>query len=50
MLLTGGMAVDWFRDALGESEIRRAREAGHDPYDLLPELAAEVAPGCESGR
>jgi sugar (pentulose or hexulose) kinase len=44
---TGGMALRWFRDQFGQEEMRAAREAGRDAYDLLGELAATIEPGCE---
>jgi xylulokinase len=47
VMLSAGGSFRWYRDALGDLERVRAREAGLDPYDLLTEAAAEVAPGCE---
>ncbi len=44
---TGGMALTWFRDALGREEVERAAREGRDAYDLLTELAATVPPGSE---
>lgn len=43
---TGGMALTWFRDRLGDAEVVRAAAEGRDAYDLLTELAATVPPGC----
>ncbi|OGO28245.1 MAG: hypothetical protein A2W33_06965 [Chloroflexi bacterium RBG_16_52_11] len=47
MLPTAGMAFKWFRDAFGEGEIQKGKETGQDAYDLLSELAEEIAPGCD---
>lgn len=33
--LTGGNILRWMRDELGQSEIRKAKELGVDPYTLL---------------
>ena len=33
--LTGGNLLRWFRDEFGQEEIRRAKETGVDPYELL---------------
>ena len=33
--LTGGNILRWMRDELGQSEIRKAKESGVDPYTLL---------------
>ncbi|MBI4631195.1 MAG: hypothetical protein HY740_05670 [Chloroflexi bacterium] len=44
---TGGMALRWFRDQFAQEEIAKAREQDRDAYQLLDELAASVAPGCE---
>ncbi len=32
---SGGLVLRWFRDMLCGEEIRRAKEAGSDPYDLI---------------
>ena len=32
---SGGLLLRWFRDTLGQEELRRAQETGEDPYDLL---------------
>jgi xylulokinase len=47
VMLSAGGSLRWFRDALGETEIAAARERGVDPYDVIAEEAASVAPGCE---
>ncbi len=44
---TGGMALTWFRDRFGDTEVGRAAAEGRSAYDLLTELAANVAPGSE---
>jgi xylulokinase len=47
MLPTGGMAFTWFRDAFGEFEKQTAAASRRAAYDVLTELAAQAAPGCE---
>ncbi len=37
----------WFRDTLGEGEVRRAAEMNVDPYHLLDEEAEKVPPGSD---
>ncbi len=37
----------WYRDALCEGEVARARAAGRDAYDILNEGAASVPPGSD---
>jgi xylulokinase len=32
---SGGLLLRWFRDTLGQEEMREAHSAGHDAYDLL---------------
>ena len=32
---SGGLVLSWFRDVLCGEEIRRAKETGSDPYDLI---------------
>jgi xylulokinase len=44
---TGGMALRWFRDTFGQTEMAVARDTGMDAYDLLTAAAARVAPGSE---
>ena len=44
---TGGMALTWFRDRLGETEVAAAARSGRSAYDLLTELAATAPPGCD---
>jgi xylulokinase len=47
VMLSAGGAMRWFRDALGQEEKGIAAATGRDPYDLLTEQAANVAPGAE---
>lgn len=47
VMLSAGGSLRWYRDALCEQERVTAAEAGRDPYELLTEAAAGVAPGCE---
>jgi xylulokinase len=47
VMLSAAGSFRWFRDALGEPEVARARRRKRDPYDLLTEAAAKVRPGCE---
>jgi xylulokinase len=47
VMLSAGGSFRWYRDTLGDLERAQAGEAGLDPYDLLTEAAAQVAPGCE---
>ncbi len=42
-----GIAMRWFRDAFCELEQRDAAERGVDPYVVMEEGAATVAPGSE---
>ena len=44
---TGGMALTWFRDRLGEPELASAATSGGDAYDLLTALAATAPAGCD---
>nr|WP_277998742.1 gluconokinase [Moorella sulfitireducens] len=43
----GGIVYRWFRDNLGETEMREAEAKGIEAYDLLNELAGKVRPGAE---
>jgi xylulokinase len=47
VMLSAGGSFRWYRDTLADLERVRAEEAGIDPYELLTEAAAQVAPGCE---
>jgi xylulokinase len=44
---TGGMVLKWYRDKFCEPEIQVGAQAGVDPYELLGQEAARVAPGAE---
>ncbi len=46
-ILSAGLSLRWFRDALGEAEVAAARRAGGDPYALLTALAEGVGPGAD---
>lgn len=41
----GGMIFRWVRDELANAEVETAKRLGKDPYDVLTEIAATVAPG-----
>ncbi len=45
--LTSGGSLQWFRDALCQSDLESAQRRGVDPYDVLAGEAAEVPPGSE---
>jgi xylulokinase len=47
VMLSAAGSFRWYRDTLGRLESTQARETDRDPYDLLTEAAAEVAPGSE---
>lgn len=40
-----GIAIRWFRDSFGQSEVNEAARRGLDPYDVLTGGAAEVPAG-----
>jgi gluconokinase len=44
---SGGIALRWVRDTLGEPEKEAARAKGGDAYDLLTAMAATVPAGAE---
>lgn len=46
-VLSAGGSLRWFRDALCEAQVRRAAEAGGDPYDELVRSAAATPAGAE---
>jgi xylulokinase len=46
-VMAAGGSLQWYRNTLGETEIRRARREKVDPYELLTAQAAEAEPGCE---
>ena len=47
VMLSAGGSFRWYRDTLGAPECAQAQASGRDPYDVLTEAAAGVAPGCE---
>lgn len=44
---SGGIALRWVRDTLGDTERREAGLRGADPYDLLTAMAAKAPPGAD---
>jgi xylulokinase len=46
-VVTAGYCVRWFRDELGEAEVRKAEETGVDAYALLDSEAEKVPPGSD---
>jgi xylulokinase len=44
-MVATGASLRWFRDELGETEVRRGAEQNVDPFDLLTEQAAQVPAG-----
>ncbi|MBI3463060.1 MAG: xylulokinase [Planctomycetes bacterium] len=47
VVLSAGGSFQWFRNQLGQSEIREAKQRNVDPYELLTAQAAQAPPGCE---
>lgn len=47
VVLSAGGSFQWYRNQLGEAEIRAAKRKKVDPYELLTEQAAAAPPGCE---
>ena len=45
--VAGSEGLDWLMDTVLASESAQARRNQRDPYEILAELAAEVAPGAE---
>ncbi|KYZ76280.1 gluconokinase [Anaerosporomusa subterranea] len=43
----GGISLRWVRDQVAADVKQQAAACGRDPYDLLTEAAANVAPGAE---
>lgn len=41
-----GLAMRWFRDAFCQEEVRRAKELGTDPYQLMNVEAEKIPAGC----
>ena len=46
-VMAAGGSFQWFRNVLGEAEVRKAKRLKLDPYELLTEQATEAPPGCE---
>lgn len=46
-MFTTGSALKWYRDNLGNEEVRIADERGCDPYDIITEAAMKTPPGAE---
>jgi len=47
VMLSAAGSFRWFRDALGQEEVARARAEGRDVYDVLTDEAAAAPAGCE---
>ncbi|MGI9861715.1 xylulokinase [Moorella naiadis] len=47
VMLAAGGSLQWFRNQLGDEEMREAAATGTDPYELLTARAAAVGPGAE---
>ena len=45
--LSAGGSLQWFRNALCQADVARAKRDKVDVYDLLTQEAAAVPPGCE---
>ena len=46
-VLSAGGSLQWYRNKLGEAEVRSAKRKKIDPYELITQHAAEAPPGCE---
>ncbi len=47
VVLSAGGSLRWLRDTVGADWVEEAAARGVDPYELMMEAAAEVAPGAE---
>jgi xylulokinase len=47
VMLSAGGSLRWFRDTIATDAIPEAQARGVDPYEVLAERAARIAPGCE---
>jgi xylulokinase len=47
VMLSAGGSFRWFRDTLGDTEVRIAKGEKRDPYEILSESASTVPPGSE---
>jgi xylulokinase len=46
-MLSAGGSFQWFRNTLGQAEVRAAKRKGVDPYELLIAEADKATPGVE---
>ncbi|MCH7688480.1 MAG: xylulokinase [Planctomycetes bacterium] len=46
-VLSAGGSLQWYRNRLGDAEVRAAKRQKIDPYELITQQAAEAPPGCE---
>ncbi len=46
-ILSAGGSFQWFRNTLGQVEVKQAKKQGCDPYELLTAQAAAAPAGCE---
>lgn len=46
-VLAAGGSLQWFRNVLGQDEVRAAAADGSDPYERLTALAEKAPAGCE---
>lgn len=47
VVLSAGGSLQWYRNQLGEAEIKAAKRKKIDPYELITQQAAQAAAGCE---
>ncbi len=47
VVLSAGGSFQWYRNQLGEAEVKAARRQKIDPYELLTAEASEAPAGCE---
>ncbi len=47
VMLSAAGSLQWFRDALGQAEVAKAKAEGKHPYALFDEMAATVPAGSE---
>lgn len=43
----GGITFRWARDQLGRVEIEKAKASGQDSYEILTDMASNIAPGSD---
>ncbi len=46
-VMAAGGSFQWYRNVLGESEVRKAKRQKVDPYELLVDQAKQAPAGCE---